>query len=87
MRAVQETGTSCKNETSETCDAGRKLGKERPFLRRSAPNCSLQDYHCSLQDYIHMHLTVVYKKNLHLCLECHNSAHINKDIQNRVVMT
>lgn len=30
-----------------------------------------------------LHLIVAYKKNQHLCLECHNSAHINKDNQNR----
>lgn len=85
MRAVHETGTSCENGTSGTCAAGGKLGKERPLLRRSALNCSLQDYHCSLQDYLHLLLIVVYKKNQHLCLECHNSAHINR--QNRAVMT
>lgn len=78
MRVVHEAGTSCKNETSGTCAAGGRLGKEMCLLSRSGPNCSLQDYHCSLQDYIHLHVIAAYKKNQHLCLECHNAAHTNK---------
>lgn len=53
-----------------------KLGKEMPLLSWSVPNCSVQDY-------LQLHIIVVYKKNQHLCLECHNSAHINKDSWNR----